>query len=348
MAVVEPSPQLATSTDGEVSPLGELPGESLNPGGTAAPMRQHSFASEGGDFDADISPDGTTLVFASTRHAERPDLYLKRIDGAAVTQLTADPDADLQPCFSPDGKSVIFASRRSGNWDLWMTGLTGGQAVQITSSPQHELHPSFVPDGKRIAYCAYNPRGGTWELWTLQLDQPGSRRMIGDGLFPEWSPRTDSILYQRARQRGGHWYSVWRIDLEMGEPRFPVELASRSDMALIQPSWSPDGEWITFGSASEPITTAGFGENPASETTLGDIWIMRADGTSPQRLTNGTGTSFGPVWAPDGNVYFSSRQHGIENLWSILPVVGREALTAQPAPRETTAAAMERIPVRGG
>lgn len=331
-----PEPALRTSADAQLTLFGEFPDRQRVPfhAQAASPMKQHSFTTEGANFDVDTSPDGKWIVFSSTRHSLQPDLYLKTVDGLAVTQLTDDPAADVQPCFSPDGQWVAFASNRAGNWDLWLVGLRGGQATQLTHSPQHELHPSFAPDGKRLAYCMFNERAKRWELWTAALGQPGSHRMIGVGLFPEWSPKADSIVYQRARERGGRWFSIWRMDLVKGEPQFPIELAARSDMALIQPSWSPDSEWVTYGTAA----VAPGEEDPESGTSTlsrGDIWIMRVDGSSPLQLTDGQGVHFGSVWGSDQRVYFTSSQNGVENLWSVQPLTGWG---------EPTAAAAEAVP----
>ena len=333
-----PEPALRTAGDGHLTIFGELPDQSRVPfhARAASPMKQHSFATEGADFDVDASPDGEWVVFGSTRHSAQPDIYLKRMEGRAVTKLTDDPAGDVQPSFSPDGREIAFASRRSGNWDLWIVGLEGGQARQITRSPQQEVHPSFSPDGKRLVYCMFNEVSHQWELWTLQLDQPGGKRTIGVGLFPEWSPVTDSIVYQKARERGGRWFSIWRVDLELGEPRFPIELAASSEMALIQPSWGPDGEWVTYGSAR--LGTGGVEDPQAAGAMLtrGDIWIMEADGSSPLQLTDGAGAHFGSVWGIDGRVYFTSKSTGTENVWSVIPLMGEMAQV--PAPTEDTAA----------
>ena len=91
-------------------------------------LRQITFTSEGADFDPDIDPTGTLLVYASTQHRATADLYLKRITGSALQQLTDDPANDVMPAFSPDGKRVAFASDRAGNWDIYLMDVAGGQA----------------------------------------------------------------------------------------------------------------------------------------------------------------------------------------------------------------------------
>lgn len=317
-----PEPSLRAAGDAQLTLFGEFPDKARVPfhAKAASPMEQHTFGTEGADFDVDVSPDGQLLVFSSTRHSMRPDIYLKKVNGQAVTLLASDPASDVQPCFSPDGKRVAFSSSRSGNWDLWMVSLDGGPVRQITHSPMHEVHPSFSPDGKRLVYCVFNPRGEQWEMWVLQVDQPASAKMIGTGLFPRWSPVGESIVYQRARERGGRWFSIWRIDLEAGEPKFPVELAASSDMALIQPTWSPDGQWIAYGTA---LLSQGsdMPDGIATVMSRGDVWVMRADGASPMQLTDGAGTHFSPAFGADGRVFFTSLRNGAESIWSVKPLL---------------------------
>ena len=226
---------------------------------TATGLRQHTFAEEGVDFDPDIDRAGQRMVFASTRHHVRPDLYLKSVEGVAVTQLTADPAGDIQPRFSPDGSRIAFASDRGGNWDIWIIDLSGGQPVQVTQGPADEIHPTWSPDGNRLVYSSLPPGSGQWELWITDAMADGKRKFVGYGLFPEWSPVNNTILFQRARERGSHWFSVWTLTLVDDEPHYPVELASGSQQAMILPTWNADGTQIAFTAVATGMPGAGGG-----------------------------------------------------------------------------------------
>ncbi|MCH7701272.1 MAG: PD40 domain-containing protein [Planctomycetes bacterium] len=314
----QPTPRLAVAGDPHITLFGELPGvrTASYSANSNVSLYQHTYPAEGADFDPDVDPLGERLVFASTRHSMQPDLYVQRVFGTAVTQLTADPAADVQPVFSPDGRRVAFASDRGGAWDIWVIGVDGSPPVQITDSPGDELHPSWSPDGTQLAYCRRPANGGPWELWITSVASGGRQRFIGYGLFPEWSPFGDTLVYQRARERGSHWFGIWTIELIDGEPRYPTEVASSSTGAFIVPTWSPDGLRIAFGAV--PATPPGKG-SAGPEEQRSDIWIVDREGGRRFRLSDGRGVSFSPVWAVTGRVFFTSRRGGIERIWSMAP-----------------------------
>lgn len=278
-------------------------------------VRQITMSGQGADFDPDIDPTGKWLAFASTMHRETADIYLKRADGSAVTQLTSDPANDVMPAFSPDGKRITFASDRAGNWDIYLTDRSGGRPVQLTHSPTDDLHPSFSPDGKWLVYCSYGARSGQWELVVIEVESPATRRFIGYGLFPNWAPRGNRILFQRARGRPPHLFSLWTIDLVDGEAMRPTQIAAATDAAVITPDWSPDGEYVVFCAVPGPNITTGSDPNQA------DVWVMGADGRGRINLTHNGFFNTQPVWSRDGRIYFASNRGmgGIENIWSLDP-----------------------------
>lgn len=314
-------PSLSTTRDAQITLFGGLPGRSETgfSGRSRGAMLQHTFSREGADFDCLLDAQGHRFVFASTRHSEFPDLYIKSVHGKAVVQLTSDPSSDVQPAFSPDGKRVAFASDRTGNWDIWIIDIDGQLPIQVTHSPMDEIHPSWSPDGTRLVCSARKAGSGQWELWVAPAVENTTSTFIGYGVFPEWSPLDDMILFQRARRRGSRWYSIWTLELVGGEPRYPTEIASSADYAMISPSWSRDGRRIAFTTVGTmPSIDPAYG----AAFDVSDIWTIGVDGSGRARLTDGHSTNFSPTWAPDGRVFFTSSRSGHENVWSVLPPSG--------------------------
>ncbi|MFZ9879963.1 MAG: hypothetical protein ACO3QC_00990 [Phycisphaerales bacterium] len=275
-------------------------------------LAQVSFATEGGDYAPDVDRTGKFMVFASTQHRPTFDVYRKSVDGRTVTQLTTDPSDDLMPAISPDGSTVAFASNRNGNWDIFVMPGPGGAPTHPTRDSDEEVQPTWAPDGKRLAFSRKNGRTGTWEIWIVDSTAPGVRTFVCEGFLPRWSPvaEKDTILFQRARQRGSRLYGVWTIDIVRGEGMNPTEVVSSKNAAVLQPNWSPDGTRIVFTTVVNP--------SPDSEwPEQSDIWVVNADGTGRVGLTNSRFRNMQPSWGGDGRVYFVSNRNGVENIWSI-------------------------------
>jgi len=297
-----------------------------------ANLARHSFTTDGLDFDPDVCDRFGLLVFASTRNSERPDIFLKSLDGTALTQLTSDPADDIQPRFSPDGDRIAFCSNRGGSWDIWMTNRDGTEFTQLTRDPGDEVAPSWSPDGTQIAYSAWGSRSHQWEIWTLATQHPGIRRFLAYGMFPAWSPDGKRIALQRARQRGSHLFSIWTIDLADGEALHPTEVAHEDAAACIAPSWSPDGALLVYcvvpDGPAPPMATDG-------TPSAADLWVVELRSGLRMRLTDGAEACFNPAWARDGRVFFVSARSGTENIWSLTTELGSYA-GGRPDPARTT------------
>jgi Tol biopolymer transport system component len=336
-----------------VNVFGEMDGAPPPRTGTAADagFQQHTYTDEGADADVCVDPTGKWLLYSSTRHSEHPYIYMQRVDGTSVIELTGDAGGDAYPCFSPDGKQIAFASTRSGPWQIYLMDSDGRNITQLTSGTMQCVHPSFSPDGTRLVYAAIGSKSNQWELWTANIST-NEKRMIGYGLFPRWSPdkTVDRIAYQRARQRGGRWFSLWTMDLIEGEGRRLTEITASANAALIAPAWSPDGQRLTFATVVEPSTTppAETGHGPrataaarAARRGRQDIWTVNLDGTNRQRLTDGNGVNLSPWWSTDNRVYFISDRGGAECVWSVRadPLRDPVAAAAQKGPAPEKGAA---------
>lgn len=80
-----------------------------------ADSRQVQFSTDEGTWiSLDVSPDASSIVFELVG-----DLYVMPISGGKARRLTDGPAFDAQPRYSPDGRSILFVSDRTGAENLW-------------------------------------------------------------------------------------------------------------------------------------------------------------------------------------------------------------------------------------
>ena len=87
-----------------------------------------------------------------SRHAPEGCVYTDRVTGASIRQLTDHPSINhptyfLQSSFTPDGKTLVFTSYRSGSAQLFEASFPGGEIRQLTDGPAiHPFSPAIHPD----------------------------------------------------------------------------------------------------------------------------------------------------------------------------------------------------------
>ena len=276
-------------------------------------LQQNSFSRTGWDSWADISVDGKHIVFSSNAQTGNPDIYIKTVNGTALTQKTTSTANDIQPAISPDGKYIAFVSDRNGNYDVYVTNAgANGSLWQVTTTAGDEMRPTWSHDGNKLAYCTKNPTG-EWEIWTYDIGTQ-TRTSLGAGMNPRWHPSKMILVYQRIYAINGKISSsVCTID--EGGRNLRV-IAQADKWAAIQPAWSPDGSRIAFS-----VYTGGGVIEPTTEGS--DIYVVNADGTHEIRITEDTGSNWAPTWAiVDGEerIYFTSRRDNHTNIWSVRSV----------------------------
>jgi Tol biopolymer transport system component len=101
-------------------------------------------------------------------------------DDRMARPLTDGTSADRQPAYSPDGRSIIFASNRTGNLDIWTVDLQLGGLRQITDDPARDWDPAFTPDGRHVLFSS--DRTGALEVWIADADGGNARQVTRDGV----------------------------------------------------------------------------------------------------------------------------------------------------------------------
>ena len=98
----------------------------------------------------ELSPDGTRFVMRMPRRTQ-DDITIVNRDGTNWRDLTNDKYFDRYPRWSPDGKSIVFTSDRSGRYEIWTLEADAANLCQLTfDSPGDTSFPLWSPDGSRI------------------------------------------------------------------------------------------------------------------------------------------------------------------------------------------------------
>lgn len=104
-----------------------------------------------GDLDPVFSPDGTRLVFSSTRGGDR-NLWTSNADGSSAPPLTSGKALDEYPAVSPDGRQVAFISDRGGRRGIWLVDADGGAARLLAAADALDTI-SWSRDGSRLVFA---------------------------------------------------------------------------------------------------------------------------------------------------------------------------------------------------
>ncbi|MEK6688290.1 MAG: amidohydrolase, partial [Gemmatimonadota bacterium] len=148
-------------------PAAPAPVDTVRKGLPLEPVRTARFTtSEGTWMSLDVSPDGQLIVFDLLG-----DLYTIPAAGGTATRLTSGLAHDMQPRFSPDGKTLVFVSDRSGDENVYLMPAAGGEVRPLTKGVDYAyLSPEWMPDGKYVEVSRTGAGIGLENLWLYHVD----------------------------------------------------------------------------------------------------------------------------------------------------------------------------------
>lgn len=106
-------------------------------------------------------------------------------------QTITNVDEDTAPALSPDGKQIVFMSRREGNWEVYIINADGTGLQRLTNDPAEDGLPTWSPDGNAVAFVSN--RGGPWAVWAMTPDGSGQRQLFTMQGSPDGAVGTDTF-----------------------------------------------------------------------------------------------------------------------------------------------------------
>jgi Tol biopolymer transport system component/tRNA A-37 threonylcarbamoyl transferase component Bud32 len=172
-----------------------------------------------------------------TEDVTRQNLQEVALDGAGPPRwLSRGMSVDRQPAYAREGRSVVFASDRSGNSDLWELMLDSGRVRRITDHHSVDWDPH--PAGTLLYWSS--SRGGHFEIWTATLDGASPQQVTRDGIDaenPSLPANGEWIYYDSSNPKID---GLWRIAQGGGA----AELVVAGE--TVHPAVSADGAFVVY------------------------------------------------------------------------------------------------------
>lgn len=274
--------------------------------------------SDADDAQPAWSPDGTRIAFVSARAypqkrlstlfsmaavqpflaGENGDVWVMPALGETARQVARDA---YYPAWSPDGKKLVYAAVREGQWGLWVQEVDAGSAPRALAlgrlSVPVVICPAWSPDGKWIAFAGGGgatsriyvvPSGGGEALALTSADSVA--------LTPSWSPDGQWLFF--SSNRGGP-FNLWKARFEEGRLSSLHQETTGSGHDL-RPHLDPSGHRLLYSNVRVNV----------------NVWELDPGTGSAVQVTSETTTEAAPRPSPDGSsVIFASNRSGGNAVW---------------------------------
>ena len=201
----------------------------------------------------DVSPDGSEIAFVA-----RGEVFVGSTEYGTTRRITNTPEQERSVSFSPDGRSLLYASERDGSWKIYRTDLTDKdepnffnatamKETPVVATDAETFQPHFSPDGTEVAYLEERTALKVINLKTgkTRTILPGDLNYSysdGDQWY-EWSPEGRWFAVQFLSHT--RWSSEVGLIPSSGEGK--LVNVTKSGFEDVQPHWAMNGEVLYWG-----------------------------------------------------------------------------------------------------
>ena len=227
-------------------------------------VRDLAFTS--GARQAVVSRDGKQVAFVA-----RGEVFVTSTEYATTRRISQTAGAEADVDFAPDGRTIVYASERNGNWQLYTASIVRDEDLNFANATlikeesvfpelpalqlngkidfsQVERHsPKYSPDGKKLAFIEDRIKLKVVDLKTKKVTQvtDGSKWYDQDGGFDyEWSPDGKWFVLSYIANKRDPYADQGIVSAEGGE----IHPITQSGYMSGRPRWVMDGKAIMFES----------------------------------------------------------------------------------------------------
>lgn len=240
---------------------------------------ERTISVRGGTSELELSPNGKEVVFVC-----RGEVFVTSVKEGTTRRITDTPEQERSVSFSPDGRSILYASERNGSWDLYTTTLvrkeedyffnaTVLKEEPLLATPAEEFQPAWSPDGKEVAFLEERTTIRVYDLAskktrTVVSGDKNYSYSDGDQYF-SWSPDSKWLLVQFLHD--DQWITqvgLVSVDPNAAPGSQPITDLTHSGYGGYHPEWCLDGKAMLFLSDRDGM------KNHASWGSQNDVYAL--------------------------------------------------------------------------
>jgi TolB protein len=287
----------------------------------------------GENAEAYFSFDGGRITYQNTGEYQCDQIFTMKIDGSERKLVSNGTGRTTCSFFTPDGKSIIYASTQLGarecppvpdksqgyvwaiydTYDIFKVNVDGSDLTRLTATPGYDAEATVAKDG-RIVFTSV--RDGDMEIYSMNPDGSDVKRLtfaLGPDGGPFFSADGSQIVFRGNHMNKGEDWNRYHVLLKKGLWRpaaLDVYVMNRDGSNMRQvtkglggsnwaPFFAPNGKQIIFASNMKNPRGGNF-----------DLYLINVDGTGLEQLTFSETFDGFPMFSPDGSkLIFASNRH---------------------------------------
>ncbi|MDF1696172.1 MAG: S41 family peptidase [Saprospiraceae bacterium] len=203
-----------------------------------------------------LSPNGKEVAFIT-----RGEVFVSSVKEGTTRRITETPEQERTVDFSPDGRSILYASERNGSWNLYQSTIKREEEkyffnstlldeTTVLESDKETFQPSYSPDGKEVAFLEERTALKVVNLATKEvrsITQQDQSYSYSDGdQHYEWSPDSKWFLVNFLPEK--RWTDqIGLVSASGGE----IKDLSESGYGGYSPRWMMNGEMMMWFSSRD-------------------------------------------------------------------------------------------------
>jgi Tol biopolymer transport system component len=230
-----------------------------------------------------------------------------------MEQVTRSATNELDPAISPDAKTIAYevADSLDAMPHVEVIALKDAASarpgrIEYSSARAMGLEPAWMPDGSRLVFVS-NALGPHKLVETIG-DSPEETRLLGSvgdpSLIAAWPAVSRDGTVAMTLGRLDLFESGWRSRRTLDSALGVSDIVGSGIKVLgegTDPAWSPDGSRIVFS---------------RKVGSRAHLFVMNADGTDAQQITEGPDDDVEPSFSPDGNMIVFCSARAEHDRWT--------------------------------